>query len=109
MTIVRLPARSKYGNKRTEGYASKREYKVACDLKALQQAGKISELEEQVWLELLPKLPPEYPKPLCYVADFIYVENGQRIIADAKGVRTEGYRIKKRILKQLLGLDIKEL
>jgi hypothetical protein len=48
--------------------------------------------------------------PLKYIADFVFRDsNGKTVVADAKGVITEGYRIKRHLLKALHGIDILEL
>lgn len=50
---------------------------------------------------------------IIYVADFQHPENnnpGCRILVkDAKGVRTEGYRLKKKLMLSVHGIDIIEL
>ncbi len=99
---------SKYRNIRHNGYASKREANRAAELQALQAAGKITELREQVRYVLLPPC-PDYPRPLVYVADFVYVEDSKLHIEDVKGYRTEVYKIKKRLMLQLHQHAIEEI
>ncbi len=60
---------SKYGNRRTNGYASKREASRAQELRLLEKAGKIHNLREQVPFELIPKQDGERARK--YVADFV--------------------------------------
>ena len=49
-----MPQRkSKFGNTRSGGYDSKREHRRAQELKLLQRAGEISDLQEQVRFELI--------------------------------------------------------
>lgn len=43
-----------------------------------------------------------------YKADFQYVENGETITEDVKGVETTVYRIKKKMVKAIYGIDIFE-
>ena len=45
-----------------------------------------------------------------YVADFAYtvVDTGENVVEDAKGVKTAVYRMKKKLVKALHGIDIKE-
>ena len=100
---------SKYRNIRTNGYASKREANRAAELQAVAKAGIISDLREQVRYVLLKPCPPQYPKSLSYIADFVYVQNGVTHIEDSKGFRTAVYKIKARLMKQLLGLEIEEV
>lgn len=99
---------SKYHAVRHNGYASKREASKASDLHLLAKAGAITELKEQVRFELLPA-GAGYKRPLYYIADFVFVEKGIKKIVDVKGFKTRIYIIKKRLMKQLLGLDIEEM
>jgi len=99
---------SKYHAKRINGYASKKEANRAAELHALQAAGVIANLQEQVNIEILPKFPP-YNRPLIYRADFVYELDGAQVIEDAKGFRTPVYILKKRLLLQLRGLAITEV
>ena len=70
----------------------------------LQKARVISELERQV----------TYPLAvndilICkYVADFRYVENRVVVVEDSKGVRTPEYRLKRKLMKAIHGIDIRE-
>ena len=98
---------SKYGNQREGKYASKREAEVAGQLAALASRGLINDLKEQERIVLVPgngKL-----RSIVYVADFTWIENGKRIVADAKGFMTPVYRLKKRLLKLLHDVEIREL
>ncbi len=89
-------------------YASKHEGAVAGSLDALQRAGKISELREQVRIVLVPqngKL-----RAIAYIADFVYKDaDGFTHVCDAKGFKTPVYRLKKRLAALLLGLTIEEV
>ena len=111
MTVVRLPGtRSKYGAKRQGGHASIREDKRAWELKLLEKDGTIRDLREQVTLVLLPAMPEaHYSRPLTMRVDFQYVEGGKQIWEDTKGVATEAWKIRKRLARQLLGIEIREV
>jgi hypothetical protein len=100
--------RQKYGAKREGGYASQREAKRGWELEQLQAAGKITALQKQVSYGLLPAC-AGYPRPLRYVADFCFIEDGKVIVEDAKGFATPVYRLKKRLMAQLLGIEIREV
>ena len=116
-------------------YDSKKEYNRWRELCLLQKAGKISGLERQVKFELIPAqkrtvLTGERykktnlergimkgdlkTKEVCleqscvYVADFVYREDGRQVVEDAKGVRTEAYRIKKKLLLWRYGIRVRE-
>jgi hypothetical protein len=44
----------------------------------------------------------------AYVADFVYVENGQTVTEDVKGFRTPLYRLKCKLVEGLYGITITE-
>lgn len=44
-----------------------------------------------------------------YVADFRYIDQGHEIVADAKGMKTPIYRLKKKLMFALKGIEIREL
>jgi len=102
---------SKYGNQRTEyngrWYDSIREANYAAKLQILERAGKIKDLKYQHRITLVPadgKL-----RSIVYVADFQYVDVDGIHIVDAKGFKTQVYRLKKRLAALLLGLTIEEV
>lgn len=96
---------NKYNNKKTKGYDSKKEYIRSLELKSLQSKGIISELREQVKFVLLPS---QYDivngkkvcieRPCSYIADFVYIKNGKQIVEDVKGMKTDVYKIKKKLM-----------
>jgi hypothetical protein len=91
-------------------YQSKHEADCGEKLIALERAGEISNLRLQWPINILPsnrKL--GYPRPLTYIADFYFHENGRQVVADAKGLRTPVYRLKKRLLAQLCNIQIEEM
>ena len=108
--------RSKYGSKKVNGYDSAKEAKRAEILKLMQQNGYISDLREQVPFELLPKQEALgfNGKLICgrramkYIADFVYIENGEQVVEDAKGFRTPEYKRKANLMKSIHGIIIKE-
>jgi hypothetical protein len=102
---------SKYHSKRAGKYASEHEAEVAGSLAALERAGKIEELREQVRFVLVPK--NGKLRAVVYVADFTYREtskdvSGRLHILDAKGYKTQVYRLKKRMMAEL-GYEIEEV
>lgn len=105
------PKKSKYGAVKTEvdgiTFASKHEASRYLELRLLEQAGEITNLCLQVPFELIPK--SKYGMPIRYIADFMYNDrNGQLIVEDAKGVKTPVYRLKRRLMAELNGIEIKE-
>lgn len=108
---------TKHGNKyhaeKSGGYASRKEHRRAGELRLLQRAGLISNLREQVPYELIPTQRDSDGKVLeraChYVADFVYTdEHGNTIVEDTKGVRTDVYRIKRKLMLKVHGIRITE-
>lgn len=98
-----------------EKYRSKRERDRHQDLLLLQRAGKIAGLVREVAYVLAPKVKIEgedRARPAVrYVADFVYsdVQTGTVTVADAKGVQTPVYRLKKHLMKSVHGIDLIEL
>jgi len=104
---------NKYGAKKIKdpatGYVfdSKAEFIRWCELRILERAGKISDLKRQVKYELIPKQDGE--RACNYVADFVYIDaDGNTVVEDTKGVRTDAYRIKKKLMLWVHGIKIKE-
>lgn len=102
-------APSKYRNARCNGYASRKEAARAAALQLLQKAGEIFELREQV-----PFLITVNGMKICkYTCDFSYRDlGGQQITEDVKSTVTAKlpvFRLKKRLMKAVLGIEIKEV
>lgn len=104
------PNRSKYRNTVVEydGYKfdSKGERDRYVQLKLLERAGVISDLQVHVPFQLVPKDGKE--RAICYEADFVYMEKGERVVEDFKGYKTDVYKIKRRLMKWILGIVIRE-
>lgn len=66
----------------------------------------ISDLKTQVKFTLIPK--NKNGREVKYIADFTYLEKGELIVEDVKGVKTPVYKLKKRLIKEIHGIDIKE-
>jgi hypothetical protein len=107
MRLVGGRRKGKYHNVKVVDSAgvfdSKREYARWRDLAALQSAGEISSLARQVTFRIVVN-----DVPVCkYVADFVYVENGKRIVEDVKGVETAAFKLKKKLMLAVHGIDIR--
>lgn len=87
-------------------FPSQKEAHRYLELKLLERAGEIQDLRLQVPFVLLPK--SKYGRPVKYIADFVYTENGRQVVEDAKGYRTDLYKLKRRLMEELLGIEIKE-
>ena len=102
---------SKYGNRKLKApdgqvFDSVKEFHRWGCLRLLERAGRITDLKRQVTFELIPKQQGE--RACTYVADFTYYENGQYVVEDCKGFKTDVYRIKKKLMLWVHGIHIKE-
>lgn len=82
------------------------------DLNLLQRAGQIQDLQIQVPFILIPKQKDSKGRVIRevkYIADFVYIEKGRKIVEDVKGYRTKEYQIKKKLMKYFHNIEIKEL
>jgi hypothetical protein len=141
---------AKYHNKKTVSpdgikFDSRRECQRWGELRLLERAGRISNLERQVKFELIPAqyeayerysppnweavegwaesgTPPQTGKRLkdgrkcvelatSYVADFVYIQDGQRVVEDvkSKATKTPEYIIKRKLMLWLKGIKIREI
>jgi hypothetical protein len=89
-----------------DGYTfdSKKEAARYSELRLLERAGRIHNLILQVPF----KVELNGVHVFTYRADFVYFENGVRVVEDVKGYATPLYRLKKRVLKALYNVDIRE-
>lgn len=82
------------------------------ELKLLLRAGKISDLKRQVPFELIPNHTEDgkvTERKVVYKADFVYNENGDLVVEDAKGRRTKEYIIKRKMMLWRYGIKIREV
>lgn len=121
--------KSKYGNKKVayDGmeFDSKKEMYRYIRLKSMQEEGLISDLRMQVPFEIIPAVYEEetiqlktkvktvtkcVQRAVYYLADFVYRDKeGNEVVEDAKGMRTEKYLLKKKMMRAFLGITIKEV
>lgn len=81
-----------------------RRWAELCDLAA---AGVISGLRRQVRIPII----VNGVRVCSYVADAVYVEGGRRVVEDTKSPMTRRlpvYRLKRKLLAALYGIDIRE-
>ena len=110
-------------------FDSLKECRRYTELRLLEQAGKIKDLELQKAYELIPAQYEEtediYTKgahkgehkkvllerEIVYRADFVYTdcETGQQVVEDTKGMSTKEYVIKRKLLLWRFGIKIKEI
>ncbi len=106
---------SKYHNKKTVingiTFDSKHEAERYLELVFMQKSGLISDLKLQVPFELIPavKINGKTNRKAVYVADFVYKdEKGNMVVEDAKGVKTDVYKLKKKLMAWIHNIEIKE-
>ena len=108
-------------------FDSRKEANRYCELKLLQHAGKIHNLELQKAFELIPAQREAdtigkrggiikgkvIEKAIFYRADFVYTENGETVVEDVKGYKGGGayavFTIKRKLLLYKYGIKIKEI
>ena len=122
---------NKYHNKKVsvggEVFDSKKELRRYNELLLLQRAGEISDLKRQVEYELLPnqyEIKEQYSKSgkrlkdkrallerrVCYGADFVYkTKDGETVVEDTKGIKTDKYILKRKMMLFFHGIRIKEI
>lgn len=126
----------KYGNRKVEvdgiEFDSRKEAQRYWELKLLQRAGQISDLQLQKEFELIPAQYETFPrygktgkrlqdgkrcieKSCTYKADFAYMKDGQLVVEDTKGYRdpaSAGYAkfvIKRKLMLWRYGIKIIEV
>ena len=103
---------NKYGARKTTvngiTFDSRHEALRYIELTYLQRTGQIRDLRLQVTFELLPKQGKE--RAVKYIADFVYTDRaGETVVEDAKGLKTDVYRLKKKMMRYFHGIEIKEV
>ena len=83
-------------------FASKKEYADWCALRLREKLGHITHLQRQVPFDL--KINDQLVTR--YVADAVFFEGGKRIVADSKGVLTPEFKLKAKLLKALLNIEV---
>lgn len=106
--------RSKYHAKKTvvDGitFDSRKEADRYLVLKGMEEDGLIEDLRRQVRYELIPAFDVDgsHYRPVYYVADFVYREDGREVVEDVKGMRTDVYRLKNKLFARRYGMGIRE-
>ena len=103
---------NKYGAKKTQfmgfTFDSRWEAERWGQLTAMERAGAIRDLERQIKYDIVVN-----GEKICrYIADFKYKEveedgSTKEIIEDAKGVETADFKLKKKLMKAVHGIEIK--
>lgn len=108
----------KYRNEKVEidgvKYDSKKEARRAEVLECFERAGEIKNLERQKRFVLQPsfKFNGKTIREIAYVADFVYEKDGEVVVEDVKSAATREnavYKLKKKMLLYVHGIEIKEV
>ena len=111
---------SKYRNRKVEidgiVFDSVKEGRRYQELKLLEKAGYVKDIKLQVPFVLLPSQKNNEGKvaerKVSYVADFVYDEQRdgewRSVVEDVKGVRTEVYRLKRKLMLFIHGIEVQE-
>jgi len=107
--------KTKYNNKITEldgiKFHSRKESMRYGQLKLYEKGGLISDLRLQVSYELIPKLVinGKTERAIKYIADFVYFDTVHKVevVEDVKGMITDIFKLKYRLMKMIHNIDIK--
>lgn len=111
-------AYNKYKNKKVKvdghTFHSMREARRYKELKLMERAGVIKDLELQPKFELIPTIRTgtETLRKTVYKADFRYVDTKTKgvVVEDVKGFKTDVYKLKKKmLLHKYQGIDFREV
>lgn len=127
-------SKSKYFAKKVkvngEAYDSTKEYKRYRELLLLEKAGAITDLQRQVKFVLIPAQYETYErygkngkrlkdgqrcieKECSYYADFVYYENGEKVVEDTKGYKKgtayDLFTIKRKLMLSVHGIRVREI
>lgn len=124
--------RNKYRNDKVTykgiSFDSKKEARRYSELLLLERAGAITDLQRQVRFELIPAQYENFErygkrgkrlkdgkrcieKSVTYIADFVYkdLKTGETVVEDTKGMRTEAYIIKRKLMLKVHNIKIREI
>lgn len=96
-------------------FDSRKEARRFDELRMLQKAGAIRDLELQKRYRLIPTQRDKNGKVVersCdYVADFVYIDTttGNLVVEDTKGFKTKDYIIKRKLMLERYGIQITEV
>ena len=123
--------RNKFNNRKLtvdgDVFDSRKEYCRYLELQLLEKSGVIRDLHRQVTFDLIPEArePDRYgprggfyrgkviERGVSYIADFTYytvLPSGEEelVVEDCKGMRTDDYKIKRKLMLFIHGIRIKE-
>ena len=123
---------NKYCNKKVivngEIFDSEKEYRRYRELLLLEKAGAITDLQRQVKFVLIPAQYETFERygkigqrlkdgrrcierGVDYYADFVYTENGQKVVEDTKSeaTKTKDFVIKRKLMLYIHGIKVREV
>lgn len=115
-----IPRGSKFGNRKVEidghVFDSRKEAKRFAELRLMERAGEISNLQIQVPFVLIPNQRDEsgrvIERAVTYKADFVYNRGGRLVVEDTKGYRDGGaynlFVIKRKLMLRVHGIRVEE-
>ncbi len=96
-------------------FDSRKEANRYRELKLLERAGVIQDLQRQVKYVLIPaqrENSKTIEREVDYIADFVYIQDGEQVVEDVKGYKgSVAYRlfvIKRKLMLQVYGIKVKE-
>lgn len=97
-----------------QSFDSVKEAQRYSELKLLEKIGDISGLECQKKFVLIssqkdPETRKVVERECAYIADFVYLRDGELIVEDTKGFRTKEYIIKRKLMLFVHGIRIHEV
>lgn len=131
--VLKMVRYSKYHNIKTKTsdgieHDSRTEARRWVELKLLERAGEIKDLQRQVKFVLIPAQYETFEryskkgerlkdgtklieKECAYIADFVYTDSktGKTVVEDTKGVKTKDYIIKRKLMLYVHKIKIKEV
>lgn len=109
---------SKYHARKTEidgiVFDSRKESERYAELKLLERAHRIRSLVLQPRFELqegFTNAEGKKIRPITYIADFMYYDcdTGTYVVEDVKGMKTDTYKIKKKLFEYKYGMVVREI
>ncbi len=132
--MSRYRSKNKYFSQKVkvngETFASTKEYKRCRELLLLEKAGAITDLQKQVKFVLIPAQYETFERygkngkslkdgkrllerEVAYIADFVYFENGEKVVEDTKGYKKgtayDLFTIKRKLMLSVHGIRVREV
>ena len=113
---MKWPRHNKYGNHKVVfrgiTFDSRHEAEIYQQLWILERAKVIHDLRLQVPFEIVEAyvINGRKVRAVKYIADFVFInDKGNTEVWDAKGMKTDVYKLKKKLFEKRYGIEIKEV